>query len=325
MLAGDAQVITTDNHNLIVKKDEVITHKLSWEQLHAITLIGLHHMTLPAQHQALSHKIPVYYADRTGSFLGALTSFQPAQNNYKHWFIQLQMSDNPDFCLDVAKKIVDARIHNQRKTLLRRKSHRKQFETPLKQLAQLQAKANHASQPSSLNGYEGSATKLYFQQLNTLLPDWAQFEKRSRRPPKDPFNVLLSLGYTILYSHVDAILQSAGFMTWKGLYHQQSAAHAALASDLMESYRHLVERHAIQVINHGTIKQDDFREETNALQKQGLRLSAEARRRYVAGLIRRFHGFSKEQTLHQHLYAQALSLKKAMINRTPFTPWKETK
>lgn len=325
ILAGDAQILTTDNHNLIVKKDEIVTHKIPWEQLHAITLIGLHHMTLPAQHHALSARIPVHFADRTGSYLGALTNFRPAQANYKHWFIQLQMSDNADFALQTAQSIVCSRIHNQRKTLLRRKGNRKQFDVALKQLAQLQAKAQRATHFNSLNGYEGGATKLYFQQINALLPEWAQFDKRSRRPPKDPFNVLLSLGYTVLYSHVDAILQSAGFMTWKGVYHQQSAAHAALASDIMESYRHLVERHAIQVINHATIKQDDFREETNALGATGLRLSAEARRRYVAGLIRRFQGFSKDQTLHQHLYQQALALKNAMLNRTPFNAWKETK
>lgn len=325
ILAGDAQVLTTDNHNLIAKKDEIITHKLPWEQVHAITLIGLHHMTLPAQHQALAHKIPVYMADRTGTFLGALTSFTPAQNNYKHWFIQLQMSDNAEFALNFAKAIVESRIHNQRKTLMRRKANRKQFAEPIKKLTLLNHKAQGAKKLASLNGYEGGATKLYFQQLNSLLPEWAQFEKRTRRPPKDPFNVLLSLGYTVLYSHIDAILQSAGFMTWKGIYHQQSPAHAALASDLMETYRHLVERHAIQVINHGSIKQDDFREETNATGTKGLRLSAEARRRYVTGLIRRFQGFTKEQTLHQHLYKQTLALKKAMLTHTQFTPWKETK
>lgn len=325
ILAGDAQVLTTDNHNLIVKKDEIITHKLPWEQLHAITLIGLHHMTLPAQHQALAHKIPVYMADRTGTFLGALTSFTPAQNNYKHWFIQLQMSDNAEFALYFAKAIVESRIHNQRKTLMRRKANRKQFAEPLKKLTLLNHKAQGAKMLASLNGYEGGATKLYFQQINILLPEWAQFDKRTRRPPKDPFNVLLSLGYTVLYSHVDAILQSAGFMTWKGIYHQQSPAHAALASDIMETYRHLVERHAIQVINHGSIKQDDFREETNATGATGLRLSAEARRRYVAGLIRRFQNFSKQQTLHQHLYQQAQALKHAMLNHKKFTPWKETK
>jgi group II intron reverse transcriptase/maturase/CRISPR-associated endonuclease Cas1 len=325
VLAGDAQFLTTDNHNLIVKKDDTITHKINWEQLHAITLIGLHHMTLPAQHQALANKIPVHFADRTGHYLGALTSFTPAQNNYKNWFIQLQMSDNQDYALSFSKAIVISRLHNQRTTLLRRKDHRKQLQPTLQQLKKLQYKVNAAKSLASLNGLEGAATRQYFQSFNQFLPEWARFKKRTRRPPQDPFNVLLSLGYTILYSHVDSILQSAGFMTWKGIYHQQSPAHAALASDIMESYRHLIERHALHVINQGRIKQEDFREEPTATQKKQLRLSAEARRRYITGLINRFQSFNKEQTLHQHIYSQAQQLKQTMQNHKPFKPYKELK
>lgn len=327
ILAGDTQILTTDNHHLVVKKDDQITHKVSWEQLHAITLIGLHHMTLPAQHQALINKVPVHMADRTGTYLGALTSFKPAQANYKQWFIQLHMSDRQDFVLTFAKKLVDSRIHNQKQTLLKRIAHRKDLQQSIAKLKQLQSKTHQSTTLTQLNGYEGAATKEYFKQLNLFLPQWAQFEKRTRRPPKDPFNVLLSLGYTILYSHVDSILQSAGFMTWKGLYHQQSPAHAALASDIMESYRHMVERFAIYVINHGQIKPEDFKEETTASGAQGIRLSAEARRRYVSGLVNRFQKFSKENTLHQHLYQQAQDLKNAMQAQTlqNFTPWKETK
>lgn len=327
VLAGDAQIITTDNHRIIVKKDDIITHKINWEQLHAITLIGLHHMTLPAQHQALKNKIPVHIVDRVGNYLGALTSFQPAQNNYKDWFIQLQISDNPDYALNIAKQIVTSRLHNQRHTLLKRKIHRKELNQTISKIRHLQAKAQKATKLSSLNGYEGTATRIYFKHFNLFLPKWAQFQKRSRRPPEDGFNVLLSLGYTILYSHVDSILQSNGFMTWKGIYHQQSPAHAALASDIMESYRHIVEKFAIYVINQKQIKASDFKNETDEHKKQIIRLSAEARRRYVAGLINRFQKFSQEQTLHQHLYKQAQQLKHSMQNQQPklFQPWKEKK
>jgi len=328
VLAGDAQILTTDNHNLIVKKDDTLTHKVSWELLHSITLIGLHSMTLPAQHQALAHKIPVHMADRSGRYLGALTSYHPAQNSYKHWFTQLQMFDRDDFNLPLAKALVNSRIHNQRTALLKRKAHRKILQPALNQLKKLQYKVTNAQKLSSLNGLEGTATRIYLQQLNHFLPEWAHFTKRTRRPPTDPFNVLLSLGYTILYSHVDSILQAAGFLTWKGLYHQQSAAHAALASDIMESYRHLVERYALYVINHNQIKEDDFREDPQPYNKTtALRLSAEARRRYVSGLLNRFNQFSTQQTLHQHLYDQAQTLKQAIHNQTPnsFQPWKQMK
>jgi len=327
VLAGDAQIITTDNQNLIVIKDDKITHNISLEQLHAVTLIGLHTMTLTSKHRLLEHKIPVHIADRTGRYLGAVTSFQPAQNNYKNWFIQLQMCDREPFAHAIAQQIVISRIHNQRQTLLKRKAHRKQLQQTLSNLKKLQYKVDAATKLSSLNGLEGSAAREYFQQFNLFLPEWAHFSKRTRRPPKDPFNVLLSLGYTILYSHTDAILQSAGFITWKGIYHQQSAAHAALASDIMESYRHLVERYAIYIINHGQIKQDDFRQEKDHLGQDTIRLSAEARRRYVGGLINRFQKFSKDKTLHQHLYQQAQQLKNAMHNQqsSQFQVWKELK
>ena len=325
VLAGDAQLLTTDNHNLIVKKDDIITHKLSWEQLHAITLIGLHHMTLPAQHQALKLKIPVHMANRTGQYLGALTSFTPAQNNYKNWFIQMQTSDNIDYALMFAKTIVKSRVNNQYKTLQRRKQHRKQLQTTLDKLRKLQFKIQAAKHLSSLNGYEGNAAKLYFGHFNLFLPKWAHFNKRTRRPPKDPFNVLLSLGYTILYSHVDSILQSAGFMTWKGIYHQKSPAHAALASDIMESYRHMIERNAIHQINQGSLTEEDFRQEKDQLGQEQVRLSAEARRRYVTSIINRFQKFSKTQTLHQHLYRQAQELMLSMKSQTPFNAWKEEK
>ena len=327
ILAGDAQFISTDNHNIIVKKDDIITHKINWEQLHAITLIGLHHMTLPTQHQAMQNRIPVHMADRTGNYLGALTSFQPAQNSYKDWFIQLQISDNIDYALALAKNIVIARVHNQRHTLLKRQAHRQQLQNALIYLERIQRKIKNAQNLASLNGYEGSATRLYFKQFNLFLPKWAQFQKRSRRPPADSFNVLLSLGYTILYSHVDSILQSAGFMTWKGVYHQQSPAHAALASDIMESYRHIIEKFAIYSINQNQIKETDFRQETDEHGKKNIRLSAEARRRYVAGIINRFQRFSKQQTLHQHLYQQAQQLKHSMQNQQAklYQAWKETK
>ncbi|SFV86513.1 Retron-type RNA-directed DNA polymerase [hydrothermal vent metagenome] len=325
IVAGDRQILTTANHHLVVKKDEIITQTTSWEQIHAITLIGLHHITTPAQHQALIQKIPIHFVDKIGQYLGVLTSFTPAQNSYKNWFIQLQMSDNEQYALNFAKQIVISKIHNQRQTLLRRRTHRQELQSSINRLKQLKAKVTQATTLASLNGYEGLASKYYFTQLNHLLPNWAHFDKRSKRPPKDAFNVLLSLGYTILYTHTDSILQSAGLMTWKGIYHQKSPAHAALASDIMESYRHIIERNAIVQINQNSIKPEDFRIEHSANQPSLIRMSAESRRRYVVSIIKRFQKFSTTQTLHQHLYQQAQALTHSMHNQTTFKPWTESK
>lgn len=325
IIAGDMQILTTANHHLVVKKEEVITQTTSWEQIHAITLIGLHHITTPAQHQALVQKIPIHFVNKTGQYLGVLTSFTPAQNSYKNWFIQLQMSDNEQYALDFAKQIVLSKIHSQRQTLLRRRKHRQQLQTSINRLQQLKKKVKQATTLASLNGYEGLASRYYFTQFNHFLLHWAHFDKRSKRPPRDAFNVLLSLGYTILYTHVDSILQSAGFMTWKGIYHQKSPAHAALASDIMESYRYIIERNAVLQINQKSIKAEDFRVENFANRPSVIRMSAESRRRYVVSIIKRFQKFSTTQTLHQHLYQQAQALTYSMHNHTTFKPWTESK
>ncbi len=318
ILAGDAQTLSTDNNNLIVKKDKTITYNIPWEQIHAITLIGLHHITIPAQHTALEKRIPIYLARRNGVYLGQLTSNLPAQNSYKNWFTQIQAFDNASFALHSARNIVEARIHNQMQLLIKRKTQTAAIKTIRHKLTAHKKKTQSATSLQSLNGIEGSATKQYFNALKTLLPEWAQFKTRTRRPPTDPFNALLSLGYTILYTHIDSILHTAGLLTFKGIYHQQSPNHSALASDLMESYRHIIESACLHIIRQGAIKQEDF---THDPQK-GTRLQAQARRRFVYTILQRIEKFSKEQTLHQHIYSQAQLLKQAIDKQQPFKPYK---
>jgi CRISPR-associated endonuclease Cas1 len=76
--------------------------------------------------------------------------------------------------------------------------------------------------------------------------------------PHDPFNSLLSLGYTVLYAHVETVLRVSGLLPWIGFYHQAHGCHAALASDLMEPFRHLVERTALAAVTRGSIVPEDF-------------------------------------------------------------------
>ena len=88
--------------------------------------------------------------------------------------------------------------------------------------------------------------------------------------------MLLSYGYTWLYAHTDAILTTQGFLTWKGYYHQPSSGHAALASDIIESYRHLIERAALTSVNNKMIQLEDFR-----MEDEQLRLGSDARKTYL--------------------------------------------
>lgn len=93
-----------------------------------------------------------------------------------------------------------------------------------------------------LRGMEGAAARAYFQGLTALFPPVLRFHGRNRRPPRDPVNACLSLGYTLL--HFDAVraAHAAGLDPLIGFYHRPSFGRESLASDLIEPLRPIVDR-----------------------------------------------------------------------------------
>jgi len=107
----------------------------------------------------------------------------------------------------------------------------------LERLAEIESQAEECTALNALMGLEGSASALWFKVLGTLFrPPWS-FESRSRRPPRDPVNALLSLGYTLLYDRVAAAVQAAGLEPAMGALHAFRAGRLSLACDLMEPLR----------------------------------------------------------------------------------------
>jgi len=105
-----------------------------------------------------------------------------------------------------------------------------------------------------------------------LLKPW-EFQKRSRRPPADPVNSLLSLGYTMLYHRVTVACQAAGLETAIGPLHAYRAGRQALACDLMEPLRvPVVDRWVIGLLNQRRVVAEDF----HAIDGEGIRLTKRA-------------------------------------------------
>jgi CRISPR-associated endonuclease Cas1 len=171
---------------------------------------------------------------------------------------------------------------------------------------------------------EGSATREYYLRLGELLPPEFAFEKRTRRPPRDPFNVLLSIGYTLVYGYTESIVRAVGLLPWQGFYHQGRGRHAALASDLMEPFRHIVERAAMTLVLRGEIRPDAFTETPAG----ACLIEAAARRKYLALLIGRFEtpvkalGDLEPAKLFEHMHRQALSLRDWIEGRGSFKAWR---
>ncbi|HEY0753923.1 MAG TPA: type I-D CRISPR-associated endonuclease Cas1d [Ktedonobacteraceae bacterium] len=120
-----------------------------------------------------------------------------------------------------------------------------------------------------LLGYEGAGSAAYFGVFGQLIKcDWEHgFIKRTRRPPTDPVNAMLSYGYVILTSQIASTLASVGFDPYIGYLHSSRYGKPALALDLLEEFRPvIVDSVVLNLLNNRQLAPADFRQELNSYQ-----------------------------------------------------------
>jgi len=213
-----------------------------------IVLFGCSNLPHGAVSLCLQHKIPVLYLSSKGRYFGQLQTTGQAQVGYLIY--QVQRSFDQEFIVwqaggvafGTAKLPVLAKLHNSR-VLLMRLNRRRKTEVATKaisDLAELIKLAALAESVEVLMGYEGQGASVYFPAFASLLKGEFEFEKRTRRPPTDPVNSLLSLGYTLLSQNLHSMVEVSGLHTHFGNLHVPRDNHAALVSDLIEEFRALV-------------------------------------------------------------------------------------
>lgn len=162
-----------------------------------------------------------------------------------------------------AQQLIRAKITNSRTLLMRQRRRLKttELDGAIAQLATLKQQINNVTTPEQLMGTEGAAAAAYFKVFGHCIsnPDFT-FTKRTRRPPKDPVNALLSFGYQLLWNHLLAIIDLWGLDPYCGCLHQDNDKHAVLASDLIEQFRApIIDSLVLYLINRNMISlQDDF-------------------------------------------------------------------
>lgn len=141
----------------------------------------------------------------------------------------------------------------------------------------------------TLLGIEGAAAREYFAAIAALLPDSIGFKSRNRRPPRDPANALLSLGYTLLHGQMVQALASAGLDTALGVYHRPAFGRDSLAVDLSELYRCEVDRLVLMLFARRALQSDHFSSDGDAclLSKEGRAIFYPAYQKYLGGLAKR--------------------------------------
>ena len=313
-ISGAPAVLSTLSKQLNVYRKKECLMQLPWRSIESILVLGNHQITTQAMHAALYNDVSIHLASGTGYYKGCVTHNRNSQHQAT-WMQQILAFQDDDKGLYCAKEVIAARLRHMKEVLRQRK---KAHDLPvidkaIRSIASVQSK-------EQLLGYEGSATREYFAKIASLLPEDMQFDGRNRRPPRDPFNVLLSLGYSQLYALVESVLHIKGLLPWQGFYHQPRGKHAVLASDLMEPFRHFVERTALSVVLRGEITSNDFTSSANT----PCLMENAARRKYLALLMANWEikvkarGSESVDTWLTHMEQQSQSLKNFVLNGEPF-------
>lgn len=219
---------------------------------HAV-FIGSVRVTLPVLRGLARHGIPSFFCRASGELEAV---FGPHQPNWHLWQEQGRAAGDERLCLGFAAAVVRARLRN-----LAAIAVRFGWEGAAETAVELRALARETENKSTIDavrGLEGRGAARAWTALAASLPEEWGFSGRARRPPPDPVNALLSFGYTLLYSHCATALVEAGLDPRIGLYHQPHGAHAALASDLQEEMRHVVESLVWTLVRRRQLSPEDF-------------------------------------------------------------------
>jgi CRISPR-associated protein Cas1 len=229
--------------------------------------------------EANEHGIVLNYFTQNGKYRG---SFVPEKNTIAE-VRRAQYALSTDEELNIARSMIKGKIRNQR-TLLSRKSV-----TGTDILKDLGIRIENTQTKDDLRGTEGEAAERYFNRLDETLVDGWTFEKRSKRPPEDHINSLLSLTYVFMKNEVLSALRQYNLDPFLGVLHADRHGRPSLALDLQEEFRPIFcDALVTRLINRGTITHDDFNKDN--------RLSDDAFKTYLS----KFDAFMQEEFTHPH-------------------------
>ncbi|WP_029060028.1 type I-C CRISPR-associated endonuclease Cas1c [Stappia stellulata] len=256
-----------DGENLVAEVDGMERARVPFHMLASVVVFGAIYLSPALIGACAAAGITLVLLERNGRFLARIEG--PVSGNVLLRRAQYRASDAP---LEIVRSIVAGKIANQRSVLMRAmRDYRDEFaQQSLAQIreatdrmARIVRRAEAADETvEQLRGSEGEAANLYFSVFNHLIrsPDpEIRWTGRTRRPPLDPVNAVLSFLYTLLTHDCRSACESNGLDPSVGFLHRDRPGRPSLALDLMEELRPvLADRLALSLFNRRQLRAEDF-------------------------------------------------------------------
>lgn len=235
--------------------------------------------------------ISISFLSEHGKFLARVQG--PVSGNVLLRRAQYKMTDNPNLCVMIAKNIVIGKIANCRTVLQRAlRDHENKIDSlsmsgVVNDLDRAIERVNFCEDLEILRGIEGDSARQYFSVFNNLIvaqKENFKFCERSRRPPMDRVNALLSFVYTLLYHDIRSALECTGLDPSVGFLHRDRPGRLSLALDLMEEFRpYFADRLVLSLINLKQIEGRQFK----VLENGAVVMNEEAKKTILAAYQKR--------------------------------------
>lgn len=268
--------VTTDGAYLH-KRGETVSVRIEDDEkiripLHNLEgIVGFGRVSMsPSLMAACAEKnVTVSFLSTNGKFLASIVGYSPGNVLLRRQ--QYRLADDQKKAAEIAKDLVRAKIVNTRINVRRfvrdyPENHAlEELEAVDLELGKLLVSAKTATDLDSVRGSEGAAAKVYFSKFTELITVPASEKEawlmngRSRRPPRDPINAMLSFAYTLLMHDVRSACEAVGLDAACGYLHRDRAGRPGLALDLMEELRPIVaDRLVLSLINRRQVMASDF-------------------------------------------------------------------
>lgn len=230
----------------------------------SLVLVGKIDITSGALSVIMKNQIDTVFLSSNARFNGKLV-FSEKKNVFLRQK-QFKLVENMEARVKCAKAIALTKVKNQLTFMMRIRRKTKEDELSIRDAINKNKKIlediETADSLDKLRGYEGIAARNYFQVFaRDIIQDWAVFNGRSKNPPRDNVNAVLSFLYTLLYQRIDASLEAEDLDPYVGMYHELDYGKRTLTFDLQEEFRvPIVDTLAISLFNLAVLDKEDFRQ-----------------------------------------------------------------
>ncbi len=263
--------LSLDGENVLANRGKNVVARYPLHTLQGIVTFS-HSGTSPALLGACSERsIDVVFCSQNGRFLARISGITGGNVLLRRE--QYRIADDPERSCMIARNMVFGKIHNARWSMERiLRDHSMRIDTEEVQAAVMFLKGLlpqvlELTDLDVLRGVEGSAAKAYFGIFDEMIlqnKDVFSFRGRSRRPPMDRVNALLSFAYALLASECASALESAGLDASVGFMHRDRPGRKSMALDLMEELRpYAADRFVLTLLNNRMVSKSDFEESSS--------------------------------------------------------------